>query len=154
MELFLLSKFVKSSVSSCGEIHLDAEQVVRAMCFQEFFFNGIFGKLFVRLKSSRGGRKFLLQGESLWKPSNMYLLLPLESSNVSSDEPWRINWMGINSCVSVVEFLKENAWLSAEQSSGDRGNSSVHGMNSIESECKATNVIHLANKSIDTKNLR
>ncbi|XP_028087700.1 endoribonuclease Dicer homolog 3-like [Camellia sinensis] len=84
----------------------------------------------------------------------MYLLLPLESSNVSSDEPWRINWMGINSCVSVVEFLKENAWLSAEQSSGDRGNSSVHGMNSIESECKATNVIHLANKSIDTKNLR
>ncbi|KAL7196180.1 hypothetical protein ACSBR1_036234 [Camellia fascicularis] len=154
MELFLLSKFVKSSVSSCGEIHLDAEQVVRAMCFQEFFFNGIFGKLFVRLKSSRGGRKFLLQGESLWEPSNMYLLLPLESSNVSSDEPWRINWMGINSCVSVVEFLKENAWLSAEQSSGDRGNSSVHGMNSIESECKATNVIHLANKLIDTKNLR
>ncbi|CAL5415896.1 unnamed protein product [Camellia sinensis] len=41
-----------------------------------------------------------------------------------------------------------------QQSSGDRGNSSVHGMNSIESECKATNVIHLANKSIDTKNLR
>ncbi|CAL5392442.1 unnamed protein product [Camellia sinensis] len=81
MELFLLSKFVKSSVSSCGEIHLDAEQVGN-------------------------------------------------------------------------QFLKENAWLSAEQSSGDRGNSSVHGMNSIESECKATNVIHLANKSIDTKNLR
>ncbi|XP_028059611.1 serine/threonine-protein kinase Aurora-1-like [Camellia sinensis] len=26
MELFLLSKFVKSSVSSCSEIHLDAEQ--------------------------------------------------------------------------------------------------------------------------------
>ncbi|CAL5419477.1 unnamed protein product [Camellia sinensis] len=132
----------------------DVGNVVRAMCFQEFFFNGIFGKLFVRLKSSRGGRKFLLQGESLWEPSNMYLLLPLESSNVSSDEPWRINWMGINSCVSVVEFLKENAWLSAEQSSGDRGNSSVHGTNSIESECKATNVIHLANKSIGTKNLR
>ncbi|XP_028078411.1 endoribonuclease Dicer homolog 3-like [Camellia sinensis] len=51
-------------------------------------------------------------------------------------------------------FFLSIAWLSAEQSSGDRGNSSVHGMNSIESECKATNVIHQANKSIDTKNLR
>ena len=31
-------------------------------------------------------------------------------------------------------------------------NSSIHGMNSIETECKGTNVIHLVNKSIDTKN--
>ena len=31
-------------------------------------------------------------------------------------------------------------------------NSSIPGMNSIETECKGTNVIHLVNKSIDIKN--
>ncbi|XAR57556.1 Ribonuclease III [Bertholletia excelsa] len=142
MELYLVSKFVKSSVA-------------KAMCFQQFFFNGLFGKLFIRLKSS-GERKFLLQAEEepLWNPSNMYLLLPLGPSGVPSDKSWTINWMGINSCVSAVKFLKKNAWLSIDQSNSGRGNSSPHKMNSIEADCNNTNVIHLANKSVAIDNLR
>ncbi|KAL7001835.1 helicase [Sarracenia purpurea var. burkii] len=129
-------------------------QMMKAMRFQELFFNGLFAKLFVRSKPSRE-RKFLLQAEDeqLWDPSNMYLLLPLESSSVCSHESWRINWMAINSCVSVVEYLKKNAWLSSEQSNAKRQNFS-HSMNSIETGCKSTNVIHLANKSVDLKELR
>uniref|UniRef100_A0A2N9FHP3 Uncharacterized protein n=1 Tax=Fagus sylvatica TaxID=28930 RepID=A0A2N9FHP3_FAGSY len=40
MELYLVSKMVKSSVSFCGQVHLEAEQMTKAKCFQEFFFNG------------------------------------------------------------------------------------------------------------------
>uniref|UniRef100_A0A5B7CE62 Uncharacterized protein n=1 Tax=Davidia involucrata TaxID=16924 RepID=A0A5B7CE62_DAVIN len=154
VDLYLVSKFVKSSVSSCGQIHLSAEQVVKAKCFQEFFFNGLFGKLFIGSKSS-GGRKFLFQTQDkLWNPSNMYFLLPLESPNIPGCESWKINWTGINSCVIVVEFLKKNAWLSAEQSNGDRRNSSLHKTDSIETDCNSANVIHLANKSVHINNLR
>ncbi|KAF7134712.1 hypothetical protein RHSIM_Rhsim08G0003600 [Rhododendron simsii] len=156
VELYLVSKFVRSSVTSCGEVKLDAEQVMKARCFHELFFNGLFGKLFVGSRSSGGGRKFLLQseGESLWDPSNMYLLLPVESSNGCSHDVWKINWMGINSCFSVVEYMKENAWLSAKQSDVDMGDSLVDGTNSTENDYKSTNLIHLANKSVDLKNIR
>ncbi|CAK9137648.1 unnamed protein product [Ilex paraguariensis] len=152
VELYLVSKYVRSSVSSCGQVHLDAEQVVKAKCFQELFFNGLFGKLFIKLS---GERRFLLQvKESLWNPANMYLLLPLESLNNPSHQIWRINWMGINSCVSVVEFLKKNAWLSAEQSSGNMANSSLHKIESVVTDFSSTNVIHLANKSICINDLK
>ncbi|PSS19311.1 Endoribonuclease Dicer 3a like [Actinidia chinensis var. chinensis] len=153
VELYLVSKFVKSSVSSCGQMHLDGEQVMKAKCFQELFFNALFGKLFVRSKSLGGERKFLMQSEnaSLWDQSNMYLLLPVETSNVSTHESWRINWMAINSCVTVVDYMKKNAWLSVKQSSGDNVNSSLHRTDSIET---IKNVIHLANKSVDSENLR
>ncbi|XP_052209161.1 endoribonuclease Dicer homolog 3a isoform X2 [Diospyros lotus] len=155
VELYLVSKFVKSSVSSCGEIHLDEQQVEKAMCFQAFFFNGLFGKLFIGSKSG-GGRKFLLQEEeeSLWNQSNMYLLLPLASSNDLHSECWRINWKGINSSVSVVEFLRRNAWLSADQSTSDRRNSLIQDRNHIDTDQSSTNVIHLADKSFDMKSLK
>ncbi|XP_059641179.1 endoribonuclease Dicer homolog 3 [Cornus florida] len=154
VELYLVSKFVKASVSSSGHIHLDAEQVLKAKCFQEFFFNGLFGKLFLGSKQSREGRKFLLQtGENLWNPSNMYLLLPLESLNIPSREPWTINWMAIDSCVSAVEFVKKNAWLSTEQSNGDRRNSLIDKTDSVWTDCNSTNVIHLANKSVPINDL-
>lgn len=124
-------------------------QVVKAKCFQEFFFNGIFGKLFIRSKSEKG-REFLLQTDkSLWNPSNMYMLLPLESRDNPSHKPWGIDWTGINSCVSEVEFLKKNAWLSAEQSGRNGGNSSLQMTDSIE-----TDLIHLANKSVHINNIR
>lgn len=123
-----------------------SSQVRKSMCFQEFFFNGLFGKLFVR-SGSKKGREFLLQADvSLWNPSNMYLLLPLELANSPSQEPWKIDWAGVDSCVSEVEFLKKNAWLSAEQSANfveSSKNSVVVG-----SHLDYVGNIHFANRSI------
>ena len=113
--------------------------MAKAKCFQELFFNGMFGKLFVGSKSS-GKREFLLKTkELLWNPSNLYFLLPLD---IPIDEPWKINWLEIESSVSVVDFLKKNAWLTAEHSSLNR-------TNSIETD----DLIHLANKSVHKNHL-
>ncbi|KAL8107399.1 endoribonuclease Dicer homolog 3-like [Apium graveolens] len=154
VDLYLVEKFVKSSVSSCGQVHLSAEQVRKSMCFQEFFFNGLFGKLFFR-SNSKKGREFLLQADvSLWKPSNMYLLLPLEFVNNPSQEPWQIDWAGIDSCVSEVEFLKKNAWLSAEQSGNVIESLKNNGV--IRSDLECVGNIHFANRSVpisDAKNM-
>lgn len=152
VDLYLVEKSVKSSVSSCGQVHLNAEQVRKSMCFQEFFFNGLFGKLFIR-SNSKKGREFLLQADvSLWNPSNMYLLLPLEFAKNPSQEPWKIDWVGIDSCVSEVEFLKINAWLSAEQSGNVIGGSKISGV--IESDSNRIDNIHFANRSVPITNTK
>ncbi|KAM4077934.1 hypothetical protein ACJW30_12G177800 [Castanea mollissima] len=116
LDLYLVSRMVKSSVSSCGQVHLDAEQITKAKRFQEFFFNGLYGRLFVGSESAGTNREFLLQHETtlLWSPSCMYLLLPLETLNTSIHENLRINWTGINSAASVVEFLKKNSFLGSQ----------------------------------------
>ncbi|KAH6774267.1 hypothetical protein C2S51_012671 [Perilla frutescens var. frutescens] len=151
VDLFLLSKFVKTSVSSCGQMHLDAQQVVKAKCFQQLIFNGLFGKLFIK---SSGERKFLLQTEdSLWDPSNMYLLLPLESEDVSIERPLKINWMGINSSVSTVEFLKKNALLNFQQPETIDENSSIHMCDTVGTEFNC-NIIHLADRSTTVDRLK
>nr|XP_027084395.1 endoribonuclease Dicer homolog 3-like [Coffea arabica] len=151
VDLYLISKFVKSTVSACGQIHLDTEQVAKAKCFQELFFNGLFGKLFIKLS---GERKLLFQTqETLWDPSNMYLLLPVELL-INCSEPWRINWGGIESCVSVVEFFKKHAWISAERSESNRKNMLVHRPDPDGSDAESTIIIHLANTSISLNNLK
>ncbi|KAK1367977.1 endoribonuclease Dicer-like [Heracleum sosnowskyi] len=151
VDLYLVEKFVKSSVSSCGQVHLNAEQVRKSMCFQEFFFNGLFGKLFFR-SDSKKGREFLLQADvSLWNPSNMYLLLPLEFANNPSQELWEIDWAGIDSCVSEVEFFKKNAWLSAEQS-GNVIESSKN--NGARSDLNCVGNIYFANRSVPISNTK
>lgn len=190
LELYLVSKMVKATVSSCGKLHLDADQVkhkltsfiydftfqvasikfvaimffliiifclyqmTKAKCFQGFFFNGLFGRLFVKCKSSGKNREFLFQREtkSLWIPSNMYLLLPLEILSISGQESWRINWTGINACAAVVEFLKKNSYLVANHSNG--GDSSPHRINSSQTECNSGDIIHFANCSVDAKDLK
>lgn len=122
------------------------------MCFQEFFFNGLFGKLFFR-PDSKKGREFLLQADvSLWNPSSMFLLLPLEFANNPSQEPWQIDWAGIGSCVSEVEFLKKNAWLSAEQS----GNviESLKNNGEIGSDLDCEGNIRFANRSVPIGNTK
>lgn len=151
MELYLVSKMVKSSVSFCGQVHLEAEQMTKAKCFQEFFFNGLFGKLFVGSKSAGTCREFLLQKEtkSLWSPSNMYLLLPLEKMNTSSPEPCRINWIGINSCISAVEIMKKSSLLGAEHCNGETGKSSPCTTSSYNA-----NVILFSNSLTDINNLK
>ncbi|XP_063947004.1 endoribonuclease Dicer homolog 3a-like isoform X1 [Daucus carota subsp. sativus] len=121
VDLHLIDRVVKSSVSSCGQVPLDAEQVRKSKCFQEFLFNGIFGKLIIS-QISKKGRQILLQNNvSLWKPSYMYLLLPLESAKVPSQETWKIDWAVIETYGSAIEFFKLNAWLSAEQSGSVTG---------------------------------
>ncbi|XP_022754727.1 endoribonuclease Dicer homolog 3 isoform X2 [Durio zibethinus] len=149
LDLYLIGKMVKTCVSSCGQMHLDSEQMMKAKRFQEFFFNGLFGRLFVGSKKSGTSRQFLLQNEtsSLWSPSNMYLLLPLEDG--SSNE-LRINWPGITACTFAVEFLNKNSLLVAD---GDGGNPSLNHTGSSVTECKETNVIHFANSSVDVNNL-
>lgn len=185
MELYLISKFVRTSVSSCGQVSLDAEQVqlyncnlssvllcrnyliscyyllfsdqvMKAMHFHELFFNSLFGRLFIGSKSSGVRREFLLntQQKSLWSSSNMYLLLPIESSNIPSDESWRINWPGINSCASVVEFLEKRSQLSTGNMNDDTGNPSPCSTGLVETECKSISTVHLANNSVHVNNLK
>lgn len=127
---------------------------MKAKLFQEFFFNGLFGRLFFRSKSAGAPREFLLQKEtkSLWNTSNMYLLLPLE--NTSSPEPYRINWMGINSCVSAVEILKKGALLGTERFNGETGNSAPCIDGFLETKCNSADFIHLADNLVDINNLK
>jgi endoribonuclease Dicer len=127
--------------------------MIKAKCFQEFFFNGLFGRLFVGSKSG-AQREFLLQKEtkSLWSPSKMYLLLPLEKFNTSTPEPCLINWTGVNSCASVVEILKKRSVLSAGLA--ETVNISPCRNSSFETECNSDNVFHFANCLVDINNLK
>ncbi|XP_073304359.1 endoribonuclease Dicer homolog 3b isoform X1 [Primulina huaijiensis] len=152
VELYLIAKFVRSSVSFSGLTNLDAKQVAKAKCFQELIFNSLFGKLFV--KSSSGQRRVLLNNEeTLWDLSNNYLLLPLDSVDKASQECVIINWTGIDSCVSAVEFLKKNDWLNLQQSEAIDKSSSAHMRDSVVTELDG-NVIHLANRSASVDNLK
>lgn len=126
--------------------------MAKAKCFQEFFFNGLFGKLFI--KSSSGKRQFLFQNnEVLWDASNMYLLLPLESSDNKSEPP-EINWNVIESSVSAVEFLKQNAWLNVKQSESNRKSMLEQRADPIGNESENRGIIHLANKSVSITDVK
>lgn len=152
VELYLMAKYVRSFVSFSGLTNLDAKQVAKAKCFQELIFNSLFGKLFV--KSSSGQRRFLLNTEeSLWDLSNNYLLLPLDTVDKASQECVRVNWTGIDSCVSAVEYLKKNAWLNFQQSEANDKNSSANMRDSVVTKLES-NVIHLANRSASLDNLK
>lgn len=147
VELYLTTnRLVKSSVSSCGQIHLDSEQVMKAKCFHELFFNGLFGRLFVGSKSSGKKREFLLltENKSLWSPSNMYLVLPTESLESTNHESCNINWKGITSCASIVEVLKNYSQSSMENNSSEL----------VEIECTSKDMIQLANISVPMDNLK
>ncbi|GAB4854001.1 helicase [Ancistrocladus abbreviatus] len=157
VDLYLLSnKMVKSSVFSCGEVSLDANEIKRAMGFHELFFNGLFGKLFQGSKASGIRREFLLQKDNrlLWDPSYLYLILPLESSNTENPESWSINWKGIDSCVKVIEFLNKSSWLSAEHAKGSCMNLTTVGEISNNRKWTDTDIICLANSSCSVTDLK
>ncbi|XP_062101177.1 endoribonuclease Dicer homolog 3 [Humulus lupulus] len=153
LELFLVSKTVKSSVSYCGQVNLDAEQMKKAKCFQELFFNGLFGKLFIGSKSSGTKRELLLHYDEkrLWNQFYSYLLLPLDSLNETSNESWRISWQEMDSCISVVELLKKNSLSGAQHCNGENGNVSPCKTEPLESI--SDNIVRFANGSVDTSNL-
>ncbi|KAK8940022.1 hypothetical protein KSP40_PGU012342 [Platanthera guangdongensis] len=108
--LYLIeNKMVKASISPCGPVHLDIEQMERGKLFQELFFNGLFGKLFRGSRSSVHKREFFLRNSSRlpWSSANMYMLLPLETSTAQHHEKTHINWDGINAASYVVEFMSK-----------------------------------------------
>ncbi|KAF7840248.1 endoribonuclease Dicer-like protein 3a [Senna tora] len=156
LELYLISKIVKTSVSSCGEVHLDAEQIKKAKCFHELFFNGVFGRLIFGSKAARGKREFLLQNEtsSLWIPSNLYLLLPLENLNDIYKGSLKINWTGINSCASAIDFIRKKYSMGAEHGDDDRKNMSLSDTSSLDAECDGTKKIHFADCVLDINNVK
>ncbi|KAK1288094.1 hypothetical protein QJS10_CPB19g01166 [Acorus calamus] len=139
IDLHLVSVKVKTSISPCGHIHLVAQQVKQAMSYQELFFNGLFGRLFV---GSNKSREFILKdnNQTLWTSANTYLLLPLESTSLPR---LAINWKGIQACASAVHILRDGYSL--------RGSS----ISSSEEACNdGTPIIHLANKSVRSHDLK
>uniref|UniRef100_A0A1D1YIC1 Endoribonuclease Dicer 3b n=1 Tax=Anthurium amnicola TaxID=1678845 RepID=A0A1D1YIC1_9ARAE len=154
VDLFLIpNRIIKTSVSPCGQVHLDAHQVRKSKLFHEFFFNGIFGKLFVGTMSSGMKRDFLLGGDndSLWGTSKMYLLLPIETSVASSPKHLNIVWKGIDSCACVVEYLRkiyssDDGIYCSNPLDGD-----VH---SLETECARSDIIYLANTYVERQHLK
>ncbi|KAJ0977945.1 hypothetical protein J5N97_013419 [Dioscorea zingiberensis] len=148
MDLYLVGKTAKAYVRPCGPVKLNMEQAEQAKLFQEFFFNGLFGKLFTGPKSG-AQRKFLLKdnNESLWSTSKMYLLLPLETSVIGNNESLNIHWKAIGATASVVELMKNS------YSSG--GEVSVASSPSMpRTEYGVSDMIHLADKSVHEGDLK
>ncbi|KAK1314457.1 hypothetical protein QJS10_CPA06g01908 [Acorus calamus] len=85
------------------DLHLVSVKVKQAMSYQELFFNGLFGRLFV---GSNKSREFILKdnNQTLWTSANTYLLLPLESTSLPR---LAINWNGIQACASAVHLLRD-----------------------------------------------
>ncbi|KAK9099556.1 hypothetical protein Syun_026601 [Stephania yunnanensis] len=157
IDLFLLSnKLVKCSVSHWGQVYLDKEQVEKGKCFQEFFFNGLFGKLFVGSKSSDIRWRFLLEEAktSLWNNSNMYMLLPLENSS-SRSTSIKIDWHGVNSCVSMVHLMMKYHSLKEQAfSAGYVEGSQVSDTGLSDTNIKSSGMLNLANCTIGGEDLK
>lgn len=124
--------------------------MIKAKCFHELFFNGLFGRLFV---GSETTRFFLLQHQTnnLWNPLKMYLLLPIETLN-NEGETWRINWRAVSSCVGVVEFLKRISLISSDQYCHKQNLSNGNGSSDMEQ--KNSSIVHLANCLVDIDDLK
>lgn len=151
MDLYLVDKMVKAFVSPCGPIHLEAEQVEQAKRFHELFFNGVFGKMLKKSKSSEVPRQFLLKEDtsSLWNMSYMYMLLPLEFPCQDQDTV-RINWKGIRDMASVVKFLISNNIAEANNSTDVGGQAK----SSVTTDCSRLDMIYLANKTIHLQSVK
>ncbi|CAN1351384.1 Endoribonuclease Dicer homolog 3a [Linum perenne] len=150
LDLHLVGKKVKASVSSCGELHLDNEQILKAKCFQGLLFNGLFGRLFTGSKKGGTPRKFLLSAEtmSLWSPSYMYLLLPIEKSRTSNTELVSVNWTGISACTSAATFMVNNS-LGSDSCDSDSGDQSANTVGLTLPESNGSKIFHFANVSVD-----
>ncbi|XP_020248629.1 endoribonuclease Dicer homolog 3a [Asparagus officinalis] len=149
IDLYLVDKMVKTSVSPCGSIHLDAEQVEQAKRFHELFFNGAFGKLFKGSKSSGEPRQLLFNEDRslLWNMSYMYMLLPLVSPCEDQDTV-RINWNGIRDAASVVDFLIASNVPKAKNFCDAEVDASLVSEKSDATDSCILDMIHLANKTV------
>ncbi|URE47590.1 Ribonuclease III domain [Musa troglodytarum] len=150
IDLYLIDKMVKADISPCGPIALDKKQVDQGKLFQELFFNGLFGKLFTGSKSSGVSRKFLLSDDrSLWNTSNMYMLLPLDSSCAHKHDKVSINWKAISASASVVKFMRE-----IYSSRGQNGPVVDSKCGSSEAGGSTPDMIHLANRFAELHSLK
>ena len=84
----------------------------------------------------------------------MYLLLPLESQTDPNDVSLRINWGGINSCVSVVEVMNNSSFLDTQRCNNGGENFSTAGTEPLGSESTDGTLIHFANSSADISSLQ
>ncbi|KAG0549124.1 hypothetical protein BDA96_01G228300 [Sorghum bicolor] len=142
IDLFLIpNKMVYTAITPCGKIQLNKEQLRKGKLFQEFFFNGIFGRLFHGSRTSGLQREFIFRKghEIQWGSDNMYLLLPLRnSSHIQHD--LNIYWEAVESCSGAVEQLR-NLYL-------EDGNLNHENLCSHKRSNKGEDIIHLANKSL------
>ncbi|VAH04530.1 unnamed protein product [Triticum turgidum subsp. durum] len=146
MDLFLIpNKMVYTTVTPCGKVQLDKKQLRDGKLFQEFFFNGIFGRLFHGSRTSGVQREFLFRKghEIQWSSESMYLLLPLRHSpHIQQD--LNIYWEAVESCTQAVEQLR-NLYLEDENI---RANFIQH------RSIKEKDIIHLANKSLHFSSIK
>ncbi|KAJ1286734.1 hypothetical protein BS78_03G374900 [Paspalum vaginatum] len=144
IDLYLHDKMVKASVSPCGPLELDAQQMENAKLFQALLFNGLFGKLFTGSKSSKTPREFILKKDNtlLWDDANMYLLLPVDHI-LDSHKSVCINWSVIDVAAKVVGLLRSIYSM-------DKHNIT----DKLNHENNDGGLIHLANKSCKVDDLR
>ncbi|XP_020585033.1 endoribonuclease Dicer homolog 3a isoform X2 [Phalaenopsis equestris] len=152
IDLYLVDKMVKANISPCGLIEMDNKQIERAKIFQELFFNGLFGKLFKGSKSSGQKREFLLKSNKrpTWSSSNMYLLLPLKTSDQQHQDEAHINWDAIDATFSAVEFISIIYTSGAESDQLWKNPVSFVSRNDSDE----SGVIHLANKLLHVQSVK
>ncbi|XP_006645199.1 endoribonuclease Dicer homolog 3a isoform X3 [Oryza brachyantha] len=142
IDLYLHDKMVKTLISSCGLLELDAQQVKQAKLFQGLLFNGLFGKLFTRSKTPNALREFIFNKEDafLWNTASLYLLLP---ANPSFDSNVYINWSVIDAAASAVKFMRR---IYSENKTELLG--------IFDCDQNVGDLIHLANKSCKVDSLK
>uniref|UniRef100_A0A0D9V9B3 Uncharacterized protein n=1 Tax=Leersia perrieri TaxID=77586 RepID=A0A0D9V9B3_9ORYZ len=142
IDLYLHDKMVRTSVSSCGLLELDAQQMEQAKLFQGLLFNGLFGKLFTRSKTPNAPREFILKKEDafLWNTTSVYLLLP---ANPSFDSSVCINWSVIDAAAMAVKLMRR---IYSENKTELLG--------VFDSDQNVGDLIHLANKSCKANSLK
>uniref|UniRef100_A0A0E0IU74 Dicer-like protein 3b n=1 Tax=Oryza nivara TaxID=4536 RepID=A0A0E0IU74_ORYNI len=148
MDLFLIpNKMVYTTVTPRGKVQLNKKQLGKGKLFQEFFFNGIFGRLFHGSRKSGAQRDFIFKKghEIQWNTESMYLLLPLRDSSYIQDD-LSIHWEAIESCAGAVEQL----WSSYQ------GDENVIPVNCIPQKRSGgqEEIIHLANKSLHCSSIK
>jgi endoribonuclease Dicer len=148
MDLFLIpNKMVYTTVTPRGKVQLNKKQLGKGKLFQEFFFNGIFGRLFHGSRKSGAQRDFIFKKghEIQWNTESMYLLLPLRDSSYIQDD-LSIHWEAIESCAGAVEQL----WSSYQ------GDENVIPVNCIPQKRRGgqEEIIHLANKSLHCSSIK
>ncbi|KAG2580123.1 hypothetical protein PVAP13_6NG318200 [Panicum virgatum] len=144
IDLYLHDKMVKASVSPCGPLELDAQQMEQAKLFQALLFNGLFGKLFTGSKASKTPREFILKKDDtfLWDNANMYLLLPVDPTP-DSRKSVCINWNVIDVAATTVGLMR-SIYSEDQQNLIDK----------LKPEINGGDLIHLANKSCKVDDLR
>ncbi|KAM0865318.1 hypothetical protein ACQ4PT_043361 [Festuca glaucescens] len=146
MDLFLIpNKMVYTTVTRCGKVQLNRKQLREGKLFQEFFFNGIFGRLFHGSRTSGVQREFLFRKghEIQWSSESMYLLLPLRHSPPIQQD-LSIHWEAVESCTQAVEQLR-NLYM-------EDGN--LHANFIQDRSIKGEDIIHLANKSLHFSSIK